>query len=74
MSHLSSYGGGHSISIEHIGLPLQIQYFKFLCVLVEKQAHTSDLSQWALGQGTGTQSYLHFESCHSGWLTSLEPS
>ncbi len=55
MSHLSSYGGGHSISMEHTGLPLQ--YFNFLCVLVEKTAHTSDCHQWAPGQGTGTQSY-----------------
>ncbi len=76
MSHLSSYGGGHSISIKNTGLPLQIQYFLPFCVLFEKPVHTSDRRQWAPGQGTGTQtsSYLHFESCHAGWLTSLEPS
>ena len=50
------------ISIEHTGLPLQIQYFNFFGILIEKPAHTSDSHQWAPGQGTSTQSYLqHFE-------------
>ena len=63
MSYLSRYlmWGCHSISIEHTGLPLQIQYFNFFCVLIEKPAHTSDRHQWAQCQGSGTQSYLHFE-------------
>ncbi len=50
--------------LEHTvtGLPLQIYHFNFLCVLIEKPAHTSDRYQWAPCQGTGTQSYLpHFK-------------
>jgi hypothetical protein len=74
MSYFPSYGGGHSISIKHAGLPPQIQYFYTFCILIKKPAHTSDCCQWAPGQGTGTQSYPQFESCHSGWWTSLEPS
>ncbi len=35
--------------------------FNIFCVLFEKQARTSDRCQWAPGQGTGTQSYLHFQ-------------
>ncbi len=62
--------------LKHTGLPLQIQYFNFFvfCVLIEKQAQTSDRRQWAPCQGTDTQSCLYFESCHSGWSALLEPS
>jgi hypothetical protein len=45
MSYLSSYGGGYSVSIEHAGLPVQIQDFYTFCVLIERQAHTSDRRQ-----------------------------
>jgi hypothetical protein len=52
--------GGHSVQIKHTGLPLQIQYFNFLCVLIEKPVQTSDCHQWAPSQCTDTQCYLHF--------------
>jgi hypothetical protein len=45
----------------------QIQILIFFCFNWEA-------GQWAPSQGTDTQSYLHFESCHSGWMLLLDPS
>ncbi len=50
------------------GLPLQIQYFNFLCVLIEKKpAHTSDRHQWSPWRSSG----LAAESCRPAWSLDL---
>ncbi len=42
--------------------------------LIENPAHTSDRHQWAPGQGTATQSYLHFPSLRLVGIAWTQPT